>query len=428
MGRRSSRSSLITYYKTGYRGIAPAAVQPMPAGLRMIAGDSKASAPTAGGIAIFNCLAPATGEGPKTVELPTTCPVGNTIWATVTFPQCWDGVHLDSPDHKSHMAYPINGACPADHPVPFPEVTLNFAYTVTDAEALAHWRLASDNYDSSIPAGYSLHADWFNGWKPEIMQILHPQLRPGVAGLLRAPPRQWPDDARSGRLIRALHRRQRSFRSACRRSAGTAARAARRSALRAARSTRASAGRPAHRACPRRYRSDRTSCVEMDRRFRGGAVVDEDLARDDHARRGLLDMEAVAAAIGRLDPARPASRRGPATGEIRGPVERRIEVDRRVDADQERRRGERFLRKVFATQSGPGRVRRAAEVGTFGRPLQLGGRHRVIARPRRCPRRQETNRHRAPRPATADDATSSAPLRAKESKPCRIEAQKGAPI
>ncbi len=33
---------LIAYYKTGYRGIAPAAVQPMPAGLRMIAGDSKA--------------------------------------------------------------------------------------------------------------------------------------------------------------------------------------------------------------------------------------------------------------------------------------------------------------------------------------------------------------------------------------------------
>ena len=162
--------SLITYYKTGYRGIAPAAVQPMPAGLRMIAGDSTASAPTGGGVAIFNCFDPSTGQGPKTVELPTTCPVGNTIWATVVFPQCWDGVHLDSPDHKSHMAYPINGGCPATHPVPFPEVTVNFAYTVTDAAALARWRLASDNYDGSIPAGYSLHADWFNGWKPEIIE------------------------------------------------------------------------------------------------------------------------------------------------------------------------------------------------------------------------------------------------------------------
>lgn len=33
----------------------------------------------------------------------------------------WDGVNLDSPDHKSHMAYPIDnfqgGNCPASHPV-----------------------------------------------------------------------------------------------------------------------------------------------------------------------------------------------------------------------------------------------------------------------------------------------------------------------
>ena len=57
--------SLISYYKTGYRGIAPAAVQPMPTGLRMIAGDSKASAPTAGGIAIFNCFDPSYRPGPQ---------------------------------------------------------------------------------------------------------------------------------------------------------------------------------------------------------------------------------------------------------------------------------------------------------------------------------------------------------------------------
>ena len=119
------------------------------------------------------------------------------------------------------------------------------------------------------------------------------------------------------------------------------------------------------------------SGVEMDRRSRG-AVVDDDLARDDHTRRGLLHMKAVTAGIGRLDPAGPARGRGPAAGQVRGPVERRIEINRGVDADQERRRGKRFLREVFATQSGPGRVRRAAEVGTFCRPLQLGCRHCVV--------------------------------------------------
>jgi len=161
---------LLVYYKTGYRGIAPQTVQPIPPGLRMIAGDSTASAPTPGENAIFACTDPNTGQGPRTAELPSACPVGHKITAGVMFPQCWDGVHLDSPDHKSHMAYPSNGRCPASHPVPFPEIALGFAYTVTDAAAVAHWRLASDNYDSNIPGGYSLHADWFNGWKPEAMQ------------------------------------------------------------------------------------------------------------------------------------------------------------------------------------------------------------------------------------------------------------------
>ena len=47
------------------------------------------------------------------------CPDG--MRAQVFFPSCWDGVNLDSADHKSHMAYPIgeynNGYCPDTHPV-----------------------------------------------------------------------------------------------------------------------------------------------------------------------------------------------------------------------------------------------------------------------------------------------------------------------
>ncbi len=161
--------SMISYYKTGYAGINPSSVQPMPAGLRMIAGDSTSKAPILGGLTSFTCMDNIIGTGGKTTNLPTTCPVGNTIWATVIFPQCWDGANLDSPDHKSHMAYPSDGSCPADHPVALPEVTLNVLYYVTDAAALARWRLASDSYDATIPAGYSIHADWFNGWKPDIM-------------------------------------------------------------------------------------------------------------------------------------------------------------------------------------------------------------------------------------------------------------------
>ena len=79
-------------------------------------------------------------------------------------------MNLDSPDHKSHMSYPASaGGCPSTHPVPLPEITMNVVYTITAADAPQRWRLASDAYDAALPGGYSSHADWFNGWKPDVM-------------------------------------------------------------------------------------------------------------------------------------------------------------------------------------------------------------------------------------------------------------------
>jgi hypothetical protein len=96
------------------------------------------------------------------------CPVGAELWQEIFFPQCWDGKNLDSPDHKSHMAYP-SGGCPSTHPVALPELTFNIVYKVTEANAPKRWRLSSDMYSTDLPGGYSSHGDWINGWKPEIM-------------------------------------------------------------------------------------------------------------------------------------------------------------------------------------------------------------------------------------------------------------------
>jgi hypothetical protein len=145
------------YYKLGYFGVKAGTVQPFPKGLRMIAGNSKGTAPlTAFGLRI-QCL----NGGGATSVIPS-CAVGDYVEMTVNFPQCWDGVNLDSPDHKSHMAYGTGNGCPADHPVALPEVTLNALYAVTEANAGTFWKLSSDNYAG--PGGYSLHADWFGGW------------------------------------------------------------------------------------------------------------------------------------------------------------------------------------------------------------------------------------------------------------------------
>lgn len=168
----------IIYYKNG-AFVSPGDIQPFPQGLRMIAGSASGSAPVLWGPAEFNCSGTKMGSydnfpaGLTPYSLPN-CPAGTELWANVIFPNCWDGKNLDSPDHKSHMAYwpipnPYGGKCPPSHPVSVPQITIQAVYPVTEANAPLRWRLASDNYDKSIPAGYSMHGDWFNGWKPEIM-------------------------------------------------------------------------------------------------------------------------------------------------------------------------------------------------------------------------------------------------------------------
>ena len=162
--------SIMIYYKTGY--IDGDNVQPFPAGLRFIAGDMKSTGPQ-----VHNrwlCTSP-TGdwEGSYT-SIPTSCPIGYTITANINFPFCWDGVNLDSPDHKSHMSWNVwNGTtnvCPATHPVELPMISENIKYIVKEAGASARWRLASDNYGTDKPGGYSLHADWFNGWDTKVQE------------------------------------------------------------------------------------------------------------------------------------------------------------------------------------------------------------------------------------------------------------------
>ena len=148
------------YYKSGYAGIAPGAIKPFPQGLRMIAGDPKAQA--AQERALWGCHETYIGWSG---EIPTTCGAGNHIVMAVTFPQCWNGRDLDSTDHRSHMAYPVSGACPSTHPVALPEISFHILYTVP-AGGNVNWRLSSDMYDPSKPGGYSAHGDWFNGWDP----------------------------------------------------------------------------------------------------------------------------------------------------------------------------------------------------------------------------------------------------------------------
>ena len=158
----------VFYYKSAYNGIQPQNIVPFPPGLRMIAGNNKHTSPyqpygvnTAG--YRFKCH----DAGGAYPSMPN-CAVGDAVEQEIAFPQCWDGVNVDSPDHKSHMAYGTGSGCPSSHPVALPEVSYHILYRVTEANQATHWRLSSDR--DQDPAGNSSHGDWMNGWDVSIMK------------------------------------------------------------------------------------------------------------------------------------------------------------------------------------------------------------------------------------------------------------------
>lgn len=144
------------YYKTGYLGVRNEDVKPLPQGLRMIAGDmTRSTAPPEETFFRFAC------GGRHGSSMPTGCTSG-TVEISISFPQCWDGRNLSAPDQKSHMAYASKG-CPASHPVALPEIAYIMHFEIPAGSNTSNWRLASDNYVGGR-GGYSMHADWINGW------------------------------------------------------------------------------------------------------------------------------------------------------------------------------------------------------------------------------------------------------------------------
>jgi len=153
------------YYRSGGRGVSAQAIKLFPNGLRMIAGSAKATSAKDNPEIEWACKTKGAtdAEGESSPSIPSDCVRGDVLRLRVKFPQCWDGKNVDSPDHKSHMAYPDSG-CPDSHPVALPMIVMNVVYEIDDPSAVDHWRLVSDMYDQSLPGGMSAHADWFNGW------------------------------------------------------------------------------------------------------------------------------------------------------------------------------------------------------------------------------------------------------------------------
>ena len=114
-------------------------------GFRMLAGDATLDGPGPSRKICHRCM-PASGDNsnlncasPDSQALPNKFCAGG-IRSIITFPTCWDGKNLDSPDHKSHLAYAAGagandvgptGTCPASHPVVIPQVMYEVRWDVS---------------------------------------------------------------------------------------------------------------------------------------------------------------------------------------------------------------------------------------------------------------------------------------------------------
>lgn len=165
----------------------------IPDGLRMIAGTDMANpnGPTQKDVT-WEC-ATANGSGQLTADSKgvtrfydmqsalAICPTDGK-WQIVmglSFPDCWDGVYIDSPDHRSHVAFPsfTTLAGPGGMVCPISKMTgqrmkfmpvfrLFAGYTIMPGDDTSKWTLSSDAMDTTKPHGWSLHADYFEAWDP----------------------------------------------------------------------------------------------------------------------------------------------------------------------------------------------------------------------------------------------------------------------
>ena len=127
----------------------------------------------------FKCVkgwTPTTAAFPDMIEPMKACKPGQWLSATIGTPQCWNGVDLDTKDHRSHLSDMVRdrntgkNACPSSHPWIIPQFTMGVSYSIEAGDDPTLWTLASDHM---VPAalrrpGSTFHSDYFEAWQDEI--------------------------------------------------------------------------------------------------------------------------------------------------------------------------------------------------------------------------------------------------------------------
>lgn len=154
--------------------VRPGSLYPMYRNVPVTYGTTTAFPPDfrliAGGVGTFPNSGWVCSSAPKVrYAAPPDCGT-NRLIGILEFPNCWDGASTDSADHRSHVVYFQNNACPESHPVKLPRQS---------------WKLYYPK--GSIGSGYRLadgevllHGDFWNTWQQAgLEQLVNDCLRAG---------------------------------------------------------------------------------------------------------------------------------------------------------------------------------------------------------------------------------------------------------
>jgi hypothetical protein len=137
------------------------AVQSIPVGLQMIAGNEAATAPQSRKVTAWTC-SNQTGTA-KATATPHDCVAGSDLRLIVTFPSCWDG-HTLTGAGQTDVVYRTATGCPSSHPVQIPQIVFHVNYPTSSAAGLTVSMTPTMQGSTNTE-----HVDFINGWNQTIL-------------------------------------------------------------------------------------------------------------------------------------------------------------------------------------------------------------------------------------------------------------------